>query len=257
MSSGQLDGARVLVTRPAGRGVGLVDALRRAGAWAAELPLIEMGPPSDQGRGLLAALEQLVAGDWLVVTSASAVPALLAAFDEVEAERGLRLAAIGPTSARALEAAGLEVELVGAGLGGAALAAQLLARVEPGSTLLLAQAEEPMPALAEALEAGGCHPISQAAYATRSRQLDDDELDSLAEADLVVLASPSAARACRVALDRLGRPVVDLAAVAIGATTAAEAAELGFAELRTAARSDDEALLEAVLASWPRSAGDA
>jgi uroporphyrinogen-III synthase len=219
--------------------------------------LIEMGPPSDGGRGLRDALELLPAGDWLVVTSASAVPVLVEAIGESGGSGEHRLAAIGPASAQALEAAGLDVELVGDGSGGASLAQQLLERVAPGSSLLLAQAEEPMPTLAEALEAAGCRAISEAAYATRPRLLDDSELDSLAEADLVVFASPSAVRACRSALERIGRPIGDLSAVAIGPTTASALSALGFGEVRTAAGADDASLLAAVLASWPPSVADA
>lgn len=117
-ATGFLSGLRVAVTRSPDRSAALVQALRDAGAEPVLVPLIDFETAPDQV-ALSAAMAGLAAGDygWLVVSSITTVRAL----KQWCAERGTslaelipsatRIATIGPSSRKVLEAEGLAVQL--------------------------------------------------------------------------------------------------------------------------------------------------
>ncbi len=116
--TGPLSGLRVAVTRSPDRSAALVQALRDAGAEPVLVPLIDFETAPDQ-IALGAAMAGLAAGEygWLVVSSITTVRAL----KQWCAERrtsladlvpsATRVATIGPSSRKVLEAEGLAVEL--------------------------------------------------------------------------------------------------------------------------------------------------
>src|SRR5690606_14339740 len=106
-----LDGWRVLVPRGGPWGDGVAASLRAQGAIPVVAPLINFGPTNDQA-ALDRALEQLAAGefDWLTVTSATTVDVLFA--HRAVVPKSTRIAAVGETTAAALQAVGYEVALV-------------------------------------------------------------------------------------------------------------------------------------------------
>ena len=115
MSALPLVGRRVLVTRAAHQAGKLSDGLRALGAEPVEVPVLEISPPASF-EPLDAALRQLESYDWLILTSANAVRAL------VERARFLGLslgkmtpsqvAAVGEATASAARKAGLKVAFV-------------------------------------------------------------------------------------------------------------------------------------------------
>ncbi len=117
-AAGSLSGLRVAVTRSPDRSAALVQALRDASAEPVLVPLIDFETAPDQA-ALSAAMAGLAAGEygWLVVSSITTVRAL----KQWCAERGTsltevipsatRIATIGPSSRKVLEAEGLAVEL--------------------------------------------------------------------------------------------------------------------------------------------------
>ena len=251
-----LEGARVLVTRSPERSLELVAALEEAGATALLLPLIDFERAADQ-HSLDVACDALGAGafDWLVLTSATTVHVLVdQARDRGLALRqwipsGTRIAAVGPATRRLLEANGLDVDLTPAG---EQSAAGLLDAWTGAGRVLLPQADIAAPRLAEGLSAAGSDVTVVTAYRTveypaaAERRLAvqaDDEAPGQAppsysilapaaakagfadgSIDAVLAASPSAVR--RIAgLAPLG----DCRLVAIGQTTAEQAAALGLA----------------------------
>jgi uroporphyrinogen-III synthase len=204
---------RILLTRPEGRNEELARALREAGHEAECVPLIVVEPLGDEPI-------DLDGYDWVLVTSATGARELL------RRGRGRPggFAAIGRATAAAL--------------GGA----DLVARVSTQEGLL---ADLPRPA-GRVLFAG----------AESARRLLVDELDAdfvplyrtrelapeLPDADLAVLASPSAARAY-AAIGGRGP------AVAIGPETTSAARSLGLDVVGEAATQDVDGLLEAVQAA--------
>ena len=193
---------RIAVTRPAGLDDGLVAALGEQGHAVVSCPLIALEPLGDEPI-------DASAYDWLVVTSRAGA-------DQVArrlTRRPARIAAVGPATADALQAHGFAVDLVPAEASQDGLLAEL---PRPAGRVLLAAAEGARRLLVDELDADFL-PLY------RTRELRPAVFPAT---DLVVLASPSAARAYAA----LGAaPVVTIgpqttqAARAAGLTVAAEA----------------------------------
>ena len=203
---------KVLLTRPEGRNEKLADSLRANGFEVDCEPLIAVEP---LGQDPI----ELEGYDWLVLTSAAG------AYELKRRARGHaeRVAAIGPATAEAFG----EVDLVPRVSTQEGLLSEL---PRPAGRVLFAGAEGARRLLADELDADFV-PLY------RTRELSPDRpLD----ADLVVLASPSAARAYS-ALE-LRAPVVS-----IGPETTSAAEELGVRVVEEAQTQDVEGLTNAVL----------
>jgi uroporphyrinogen-III synthase len=227
-SAAPLANRRIVVTRAAEQAGELVDLLRAAGACPIVCPLIALAPPFDPAP-LDAAIAQLHTYDWLFVTSANTVAALLAR----SAQLGVRLselrprqiAAVGPATARALQEAGLLPDLVPA----AQSAAGLLAAVGiiEGQRVFLPQADIARPELAEGLRARGADVAVVTAYRTIAGEGVSAAIAHLrAGVDAIMFTSPSTVRALRDGAAQQGCEDIDFllagAVVAcIGPTTAA------------------------------------
>jgi uroporphyrinogen-III synthase len=204
---------RIAVTRAAGLDDELAAALREQGHEVVSCPLIALEPLGDgpiDSSGY----------DWLVVTSRNGA-------DEVARRlsgRPARIAAVGPATAEALRAHGLSVDLVPAEASQDGLLAEL---PRPAGRVLLAAAEGARRLLVDELGADFV-PLY------RTRELRPEVFP---DADLVVLASPSAARAyaalgtARVVT--IGPRTTDAARIA-GLAVAAEAERPGVGGLTAA-----------------------
>ncbi|GAA1373857.1 uroporphyrinogen-III synthase [Luteococcus sanguinis] len=112
-----LFGWRVLVPRTKEQASPLVDRLRTWGANADEVPTISVEPPRTPQQ-MDKAVRGLVEGryEWVAFTSVNAVRAIREKFDEygldVRAFSGLRVAAVGSTTAAALRSWGIRPDLV-------------------------------------------------------------------------------------------------------------------------------------------------
>ncbi|MET3933281.1 uroporphyrinogen-III synthase [Arthrobacter sp. OAP107] len=266
-----LEGCRVLVTRSPDRSGPLAEALRQAGAVPLLLPLTATERAPDQA-ALDDAFDALGAGrfEWLVVSSATTVLVL----QEKAAERGvklcdwlppgIRVAAVGPASRRALQAAGIDVHFEPQHDHSAAG----IVSGWPGgpAEVLIPQADIAAPALSRGLEAKGARVRTVVAYCTvdfpaeparrlrRSVGAGSAALPLLTPAEAkaevdagtlaaVVAASPSAVRRISATLS----PLRSCRLVAIGPATAAEADALGLAVAATAREATPEGLAAAVI----------
>src|SRR5262245_25611095 len=143
-----LAGRTVVVTRPTVGTLG--PRLADRGAAVEHVPLIAIGPPSDGGVALDAALAALGSFDWLVVTSSNGAERVAAA---ARAHPHVRLGAVGAATASILAArADRPVDLVPT----EANSDGLLAAFPPQpSRVLLAQADRAGERLASGLRASG------------------------------------------------------------------------------------------------------
>jgi uroporphyrinogen-III synthase len=160
---------KVIVTRPRAQARPLVEALEALGAEVAECPLIEIVRTSDEP-------VDAAGYDWLIVTSPNGA-------DEI-AKRGRnlpRIAAVGPGTAEALRAHGLEPAFVPVESSQDGLLREF---PQPAGRVLFAAAEGARRGPVDALGADFV-PLY------RTRPLTPEPPDG----DLVVLASGSAARA--------------------------------------------------------------
>jgi uroporphyrinogen-III synthase len=206
---------RVVVTRASQQAEPLVARLRELGYEVVSCPLIEIEPiggdPIDGA-----------AYDWVVVTSPNGAAELAVRL----ATPPRRVAAIGPGTAAELRAHGLEPELVPRESTQEGLLAEL---PRPAGRVLVAAAEGARRVIADALDADFV-----ALY--RTVELAPPQPP---DGDVVLLASPSAARAFAATGARI-------AAVAIGPQTAAAARDAGLNVAAEAAQHDEDGLVAAL-----------
>jgi uroporphyrinogen-III synthase len=107
-----LSGQGILVTRPADQAAPLCELIEEAGGRAIRFPLIEIEPVLDAPESIQQLLD-LAGDDWLIFVSANAVKFALELVPAgAQSMAGPRIGAVGQATAEALEAAGLQVDLV-------------------------------------------------------------------------------------------------------------------------------------------------
>lgn len=257
-----LAGRQILVTRRPEQAGPLRELLERAGARVTLLPLLKLGPPDDWAPldRCLARLDDL---DWIVFTSTNAVDICLDRLARTLARSGtvpadalaaqVRIAALGPTTAERLQAAGVRVDLVPQEHSQNGLAAAFAAMPVTGQRFLIPTSDLARTDLADILSSRGARVEQVTAYTTRSPAGADSPPLSAEEVqaiDTVVFASPSAIDGLFAVLgperaaDLLGRAAI----ACLGSTTAAAVTARGFAP---AIAPDDHtvpALAEAIIA---------
>lgn len=161
-----LAGWRVLVPRGGPWGDGVAARLRAQGATPVIAPLINFAPTNDQAT-LDEALADLAAGafDWLTVTSATTVDVLYAYRAVIP--HTTKIAAVGETTAAALQAVGYRVDLVPDQDNSAAGMAEQMIALEPEARdVLTLRSEIAKPVLTRMLAEAGHRVRSVVAYRT-------------------------------------------------------------------------------------------
>ena len=152
-----LSGRRILVTRARHQAGQLSEKLRELGAEVVEIPAIEIVPPLSYA-DLDAALGSLSRYAWVIVTSANGVEALAGRMRVLgvaaDAFAGLRIAAVGSGTARALEGLGLKVAVTPSEYVAESLVEALGDRLR-GQRVLLVRAMVARDVIPDALRAGG------------------------------------------------------------------------------------------------------
>jgi uroporphyrinogen-III synthase len=259
-----MTGKVVLVTRAREPGdapdAGIVGLLRAAGARPLVVPTIVFHPPADP-RELARAVERLRAGayGWVAFTSAHGVQAMWdATGGDAGSFRGVRLAVVGPATARALEPRGLRADLVAREPRAEGLAADLLERLAAdGGTprVLFPRAARGSSALPERLGAAGYAVDVVAAYETRPPEPEAlaglvEELEA-GRVDAVVLTSGSTVDNLVDGLGpRAGEWLARCRLASIGPVTTDAARARGLRVDVVAARASVESLVSALAESY-------
>jgi uroporphyrinogen-III synthase len=159
---------RVLITRAPHQASELADQLRALGADPILIPTIEIAPPTSYA-ALDAAITQLATFDLIAFTSANAVQAfhLRALHLGIHIpSNSICIAAVGPSTARALEAIHLRANILPPTYTAKSLAATLAPTVH-GQNILLVLAEGAPATLSSALASAGAYITIAPAYTNR------------------------------------------------------------------------------------------
>jgi uroporphyrinogen III methyltransferase/synthase len=231
-----LAGRRIVVTRAPEQSRELSEALAELGAEVLSLPTVCFGP-ADDWTSLDRALRAISQFDWLLFTSQNAVRFFCQRFRELDisteglALSGLRVGAVGPATAQAVEREGMRVKFAAKEHGGEGLVNELHAELQ-GSRVLLPRSDRADDRLPKALRNAGAIVTEAEAYRTmQPATLDADVLAKLrgAEVDAIIFASPSAFYNLRDVLtaDEAAELSAHVQFVAIGPTTARALRESG------------------------------
>jgi uroporphyrinogen III methyltransferase / synthase len=174
-SSDPLKGKRILVTRPRTQAKPLVQAIEALGGEGIEFPTIEIRPPDSYGP-LDWAIEQIQTYDWLIFTSVNGVECFLARFDKLAKSLAdlddIEIVAIGPETAKRLEAAGIPPGLVPQLYQAEGILETLAGKTLQGKRVLIPRAAKARDILPETLRRQGAQVDVVIAYQTVLPQVD-------------------------------------------------------------------------------------
>ncbi len=252
MMAPQLAGKRVLVMRAAHQAGKLSNSLRALDAEPVEVPLLEIRPPANYD-ALDRALAEVDLYDWLILTSANTVRALVDRAAELMyplvSVAQLKVAAVGEATAAAAREAGFLVAVVPETYVAEALIECLAGRTA-GQRVLLARAETARDVIPDALRAAGAEVDVVDAYRNVMPDAAPKLLRQALEkgVDAAAFTSSSSATHLAEAARRAGIafPFAGVAAVSIGPITSQTLRELGWEPAAEAKQSDIPGLIAAV-----------
>jgi uroporphyrinogen III methyltransferase/synthase len=227
-----LAGKRVLITRAAEQAPGLAALLEAEGAEVLTLAAISIEPAADY-QALDQALRQVEQYQWVIFTSVNGVRAVGQRLDAVgqnwRSFAQARIAAIGPATAEALRAVGVQPDFVPAEYVAEAITAGI--GEVAGQRILLPRADIAREALAVELRRRGAVVEEIAAYRTVTQPLDIQAVEQVLarHPDVVTFTSSSTVRGFLSALQGVNVAEVlrGVAIACIGPITAKTAREAG------------------------------
>jgi uroporphyrinogen III methyltransferase/synthase len=232
-----LFGKRIVVTRSVEQAGELIEMLEERGAEAIPAPVIRTAPPEDLG-----ALDQACAEagtfDWIVFTSANGVDYFmdrLLALSDVRELKGVRICAIGPSTASRLSRYGIRVDLTPEEFRAEAVA-DALARDGSlkGRRVLLPRADIAREMLVDELKQAGADVVDVAAYRTLQGGNGDYDIYRMMldrQIDAVTFTSASTVRnfVAMIGRDQAADLLRATVVASIGPVTAEAAQQLGIA----------------------------
>jgi uroporphyrinogen III methyltransferase / synthase len=253
-----LAGKRIVITRAAAQSEALAQEFAARGAVPVVVPLVAFAEPEDFAP-LDAAILEIRQFDWMILTSAQAVRALVKRCEDLRgnvlrSENRLRIACVGPASAEATRQAGLPVEYVAEIHTGAALAEELGNRLQ-GAKVFLPRSDRANPDLLVALKRYGAQVTEVIAYRTlRPSATDERNLRQIADgaADAVLFFSPSAVQhfAELFGVEQLRGLQDKLTIAAVGPVTGNALREAGVRRMALAGDTTAAAVIEALEAHF-------
>jgi uroporphyrinogen III methyltransferase/synthase len=235
VSSDVLRGKRILVTRARRQAKPLVRAIEALGGEVIEFPTIEIRPPDSYGP-LDRAIGQIKIYDWLIFTSANGVERFLARFEKLEKNlahlAGIEIAAIGPETAKRLEAAGIPADLIPQRYQAEGMLETLAGKTLQGKRVLIPRAAKARDILPDTLRQHGAHVDVVVAYQTVLPQIDIQSLcRALNEDDIDMITFTSSSTVSNFAVmlggQDLPRLLARIAIACIGPITEKTVEELG------------------------------
>ena len=246
-----LQGIRVLIGRSKAQAAALSKPLRARGATVTEIPFIEIRAPKSW-REFDGALENLPSYDWLVLTSANGVEALLGRMRKLKlsphALADVKIAAIGPATRAAAEQHGVKVAITPQEYVAEAVV-QALKPYARGKRILLVRARVARDVIPRELRQAGARVDVVAAYETvlpadSRRKLKQLLRDPKRRPQVITFTSSSTVR--NFVKLAAGAPLGGIRFASIGPVTSATMRELGLPVSVEAAEYTMAGLVEAI-----------
>ena len=243
-------GHRVLVTRAAHQAGKLSEALRAVGAEPIEVPVLEIQPPASYD-ALDQALSHLYSYDWLIVTSANTVRAMVerCVALKVRLDATMHVAAIGLGTAEAARSAGLKVTLTPEHYIAEDLVIAMGDRVR-GKRVLLARAAIARDVIPEALRRAGATLNVVDAYQNGVPAAAPEQLRKAMAAGVAAVTFTSSSSATHLAevarMAGMRFPFEGVHGISIGPVTSQTLRELGWPPAAEAETHDIPGLVEAM-----------
>lgn len=260
-----LRGRTVVVTRARAQSAEITAELEGMGATVIHCPTIEVAPP-DNWAPLDAAIQKLADYDWLVFTSANGVEFFFQRLrDKVSNDittLTTKICAIGPATARALEAAGRTATVVASDSRAEGALAAIIdylggdERVR-GLNFLIPRARVARDYLPDALRALGAHVNAVETYQTIKPQIERDSLARLFKdntIDAITFTSSSTVSnfSALAGLDDLSALLEETIAFCIGPVTAETAKRYRIPKIVHPREYNSSALVDAIVKSIGR-----
>lgn len=247
-----LFGKTVVVTRARAQASALTKKLEAQGARVLEVPAIKIVPPADFAP-LDKAISEIDTYKWLILTSVNGVEyffdRLLKADKDSRALCGVKIAAIGSATAKALKGYGITADLIPSAYKAEELADALAADTKAGDKLLLARAKIARNVLPERLRALGAQVDVVTAYETVADCQNKEELLEALESGEASLVTFTSSSTVTNLLDVLGDKkdlLNKVALAAIGPVTAETLEKHGLKPAVSAAEYTIDGLMTAI-----------
>lgn len=263
----QLQGRVIMITRAEDQARATAELLERLGAEVIHVPTIEFIEPADWTR-VDSAIENLSQYDWVLFTSANGVRFFFRRLSDLAPERRgtlervgvpneVNVAAIGPATARALEAAGFPAMLIAKDSRAEGVLRAVVEAVGgesflSGKRFLIPRAEVARDLLPDELRRRGALVDTVAVYRTVRPECDASEIiRSFKESrvDAIVFTSSSTVKnfAAIVGVDDLSDLLAGVVIACIGPVTAATAVRHGLKNIVQPEAFTTDALVEALV----------
>ncbi len=249
-----LSNKRVLVTRARRQASALSFRLAALGAEVIELPAIEITQSPEHRKTLETAVTRAGEYDWAIFTSVNGVSLFFDRLQAIGAQPdsldGLKLAAIGPETAKAIVRYGFSVSLTASTYTAEGLLDSLRPLDMRGAKVMLARAEGSRPVLPEGLMQMGAAVDEFCIYRAsgpRTRPQRAIERLRAGEVDLATFASSSTVKNLVRMLEGDVGPLKRICVACIGPVTAATAEEFGLDVAIVAREHTIPGLIDAIL----------
>ncbi|MFZ7112905.1 MAG: uroporphyrinogen-III C-methyltransferase [Desulfatiglandales bacterium] len=257
-----LYGKRILVTRARNQASAFLARLTTLGAVCIEFPTIEIVPP-ESWAALDAALGALETYDWVVFTSVNGVKSFFKRLDflgrDVRDLKGIKIGAIGPQTALAVQQKGIRPDMIPEEFRAEAVVEAFRRHGAKALRILLPRAAQAREILPEELEKMGAEVNVVDAYRTVKPKADKAEVRRMLQQGsihMVTFTSSSTVRHFAEMFDPEGDQLFqwmeETAVACIGPITAKTAEETGFRVDLVSSQYTIEGLTEAIIRFYDR-----
>jgi len=257
-----LFGKRIIVTRARNQSSELVEILENLGAEVVESPTIKIVPPesyNELDNAIKKILNSRPSYDWVIFTSVNGVSYFLDRLHRLDSDvrdlKGIKLAAIGPATAKELKNLGLNVDYIPPDYRAESVIDGLKDKIDKNTKILIPRAKVAREILPEKLKEFGAQVDVVTAYQT---VVDDSCVDKVKEmfekkeVDIVTFTSSSTVKNFVKVLGEMDvkKALKNVVIASIGPITSNTAKELGLKVDISAKEYTIKGLIEAIVSSY-------